>query len=283
MPSDCPAIRPRGLARSGCRVTATRTPFSSALLSVSPTPATSGRVKTVPAIASRLIGSTGRPSAESAEMRPCMAAVEASIQPPVTSPAAEMCSFVVRQQPLITISPRGPTSTPTDSRPSSSVCARMPMQMIAWVPLNSRPSWACTRTRVADALDVGCARAQLDRHAALEEGLVHDVGDVAILRGQDLRARREQRDARAAALEELGELAAGRAGADDQQLLGQRRAGPSTSRVLSTRWWSTCANGGSHGRRAGAHEQVVVLERARAALGRHDEHAVALDGALRRR
>ena len=31
---------------------------------------------------------------------------------------------------------------------------------------------------------------------------------------------------------------------------------------------------------AGADEQVVVLERARAALGRHDEHAVALDGAL---
>ena len=208
MPSDWPAMRPRGLARSGWRVTATRTPFSCALLSVSPTPATSGRVKTVPAIASRLIGSTGRPSAESAAMRPCMAAVEASIQPPVTSPAAEMRSFVVRQQPLIAISPRAPTSTPTDSRPSSLVCARMPMQMIACVPVKRRPSCAVRVHRVAVALDAGGARAQLDRHAALQERLVHDVGDVAILGGQDLRARREQRHARAAALEELRELAA---------------------------------------------------------------------------
>ena len=80
-------------------------------------------------------------------MRPCMAAVEASIQPPVTSPAAEMRSFEVRQQPLIAISPRGPTSTPTDSRPSSSVCARMPMQMIACVPVKWRPSSAVARTR----------------------------------------------------------------------------------------------------------------------------------------
>ena len=182
MPSDWPAMRPRGLARSGWRVTATRTPCSSALLSVSPTPATSGRVKTVPAMASRLIGSTSRPSAESAEMRPCMAAVEASIQPPVTSPAAEMRSFEVRQLPLILISPRGPTSTPTELRPSSSVCARMPMQMIACVPVNCRPSSAVDAHAVAVALDVRGAGVQLDRHAALEEGLVHDVGDVAILR-----------------------------------------------------------------------------------------------------
>ena len=153
------------------------------------------------------------------------------------------------------------------------------MQMIACEPLNSRPSSRLDAHAVADALDVGGAGAQLDRHAALEERLVHDVGDVAILRGQDLRPRGEQRDARAAALEELGELAAGRAGADHQELLGERLEPEHVARVEH----ALVIDLGERrlpGSGAGTDEQVVVLERARTALGRHDEHAVALDGAL---
>jgi len=53
-----------------------------------PMEATSGSVKMVAAMASVRIGWTGRPSACHIATRPCMAAMEASIVPPVTSPAA---------------------------------------------------------------------------------------------------------------------------------------------------------------------------------------------------
>ena len=71
----------------------------------------------------------------------------------------------------------------------------------------------------------------------------------------------------------------GRAGADDEQLLGQVVQAEHVARVEH----ALVVDLGERRlprRGAGADEQVVVLEPLRAALGRRDQHAVALDRAL---
>ncbi len=55
-----------------------------------------------------------------------------------------------------------------------------------------------------DALDLGAGE-KLD--ALVDEGLLHDVGGVVRMVAQDVRAALDERDARADAVEELGELA----------------------------------------------------------------------------
>ena len=274
-------MRPRGLARSGWRVTATRTPFSSALLSVRPTPATSGRVKTVPAIASRLIGSTG--AAERRERRDAALHRGRRGQHPAARDVAGGGDALVRRCGSCrrsTISPRVPTSTPTDSRPSSSVWARMPMQMIACVP---REAAAVLGRHVHAA-----------RRRARRRRRARSARSPCRARGTPRARRRRCRDPPTA-----GSAAATRAASRASRSSGRtrrtrsrsrrrrRRAAaraascrPSTSRVLSTRWWSTCANGGSHGAAPVQTSRWSYSSALRAALGGRDQHAVALDRAL---
>ena len=72
-------------------------------------------------------------------------------------------------------------------------------------------------------VDIGRAGpAVLDHvHTALEEHLLQHLGQVGIVAGQQLVARRDQGDAGTAAREEVGELAAGRPGAEHDQVLRQ--------------------------------------------------------------
>jgi hypothetical protein len=57
-------------------------------------------------------------------------------------------------------------------------------------------------------------------HAAAEEDLLEHLGQVGVVGRKELVASRDERHPRAAAREEVRELAAGRAGAEHHQMLG---------------------------------------------------------------
>ena len=174
MPSDWPAISAARVGAqlvAGDRDVARRRPAP--LLSVSPTsahlgPREDGAGDGLQSHRARRRG----PIARSAARRPCMAAVEASIQPPVTSPAAEMRAFGGAAAGLVDARSRraSPTSTPTYSRPSPSVLARMPMQMIACEPVKTPavlggrhatpPSSRSTGDGAGVELDLPCPRSR---------------------------------------------------------------------------------------------------------------------------
>ena len=96
-PSVRPCIFARALVASGSLMTRTSISPASACACVTPTVAISGSVNTLLDTLPRSSGLTASPSACHIAMRPCMAATDASMSTPVTSPAAYTPRAAVRE------------------------------------------------------------------------------------------------------------------------------------------------------------------------------------------
>ena len=133
-----------------------------------------------------------------------------------------MFSTLVRQNSSIGSVPRSPNSTPADSSPSS-VRVRTHADAEQHVRAVQLAAVLQHQPHALAVLGVDGGRpAVLDHvHAAAQEHLLQHLGQVGVVVGQDLVARRHQRDTRAAAREEVRELAAGRPRAQHHQVLGQ--------------------------------------------------------------
>ena len=238
----------------------------------------------MPAIASRLSPWIECPSTESAAIRPCIAAVDASIQPPVTSPPAEMRGFVVRHCSSITISPR---------------CARLDADLLE-----------------PEAGDLGAhAHADQGVRAAERAPVLGRQRDAVVLRvDRASRARRARSPCRAAGTPPARSRpcrdppAAGSA-REARRACSERRSSGRTPRTRSRSapapTTSRCSGkacsvehvarrvdavvvdvreGRLPGGRAGGDQEMVVLERAHAVLGRDlDDAVLARSGPRRRR
>ena len=155
----------------------------------------------------------------------------------------------------------------------------MPMQMIACVPVKCRPSSAVARTRspsrsTSEARAFSSIAMPRSRKASCTTSATSRSSDGRICGREDSSVTREPQLWKNSANSQPG-----RAGADDEQLLGQlvqaeHVAGVEHALVVDLGERRLPRRG------AGAHEQMVVLEPLRAALGRRDEHAVALDRPL---
>ena len=127
-------------------------------------------------------------------------------------------------------------------------------------------------------LDRGCPAVLDDIHPAPQEHLLQHLGEIGIVVGQQLVAGRDQCHPRAAAREEIGELAAGRPGTEHDQVLGQI-----AQLEHLTRGQHAAGVGmgelGDERRRAGAHEQRVELDLVVALVHLHGQRVGAGDPA----
>ncbi len=113
------------------------------------------------------------------------------------------------------------SSTPASSRPSPAVFGTEPdgeqrVRALDGAAVDERHDDA-----VGGALDGGRPRLVEHLHAALAEDVLDDGGGVGVLAGQHPVAGRDEDDLRAEAEVGLGELGAGDAGPDDDEVLGQ--------------------------------------------------------------
>ncbi len=145
-PSVIACILARGLRASGSFTLTAWTEPSSTIRWVQPTVAISGSVNTVLETTPRSSGETASPRAWRIAIRPCIAATEASISTPVTSPAAYTPGAVVRETRSTRMHPWSSSCTPAVSSPSPSTLGTEPTAISACDPSTVRPSVRVTTT-----------------------------------------------------------------------------------------------------------------------------------------
>ena len=156
----------------------------------------------------------GLPAASAAATRAWYLPACVNIAMPVTSPAAQtpsparMCSS--------TSIPRFEISTPSASKPKPSTAARRPVATISRSPESGR---AALQVHVDPGLDPLDLAAQVDVDALAGEHVAEERAGVGMVAREQAVGDVGQRHLRAHAAEELGQLAADRPGAEDDEAL----------------------------------------------------------------
>ena len=210
-------------------------------------------------------------------IRPCMAATLASISTPVQSPAAYTPRAVVRETRSTLMNPPSSRATPASSSPRSAVLGIEPSASRQCEPVTVRPSVSVTVTsspsRVTDSIR-DLESTSMPRRLSTSS---RTCAASASSPGQHPVARGDQHHLDAEGVVGTGELRAGDAGADHDQLRG---ALGEVVDLLPGEDALAVRLGGRQGARCGAggQEYGVGLEGLRLAVLRlHDHRAAAVE------